>query len=152
MEENMEENFFKDEYEIANRVVSVIGIPKELLNPEDIVSPEYKIKTKKYILKKLKNIISDIKDYEKENIRMAYVYYLVYLIAPTMPVRLPQRMENISTKTQFQTIDWNEFANEMYNRCEDLLNDLLEEHGEELVIGNTMVDLSDSVPYPNELV
>lgn len=147
----MEENIFKDDYELVERVTAVIGIPKELLNPENVVSPEYKIKAKNYIKRRLANIIDDIQSFEKETIRMAYIYYIVYLISPTMPVRLPQRMENISTKTLLQTIDWNSFADEMLNRCDELLNELLEDHGEEITLGNTFVELSDSVPYPNEL-
>lgn len=147
----MEENIFKDDYELVERVTAVIGIPKELLNPENVVSPEYKIKAKNYIKRRLANIIDDIQSFEKETIRMAYIYYIVYLISPTMPVRLPQRMENISTKTLLQTIDWNSFADEMLNRCDGLLDELLEDHGEEITLGNTFVELSDSVPYPNEL-
>lgn len=145
------EVIFENDYDIAERVISVIGIPKELLNPEDIVSPEYKIKAEKYIKRKLSNILNDIQEFEKLDIKMAYIYYLVYLIAPSMPVRLPQRMENISTKTLLQTIDWNSFAEEMLNRCDELLDNLLEDYGEELLVGNTMIDLSNSVPYPNEL-
>jgi hypothetical protein len=30
-------------------------------------------------------------------------------------------------------------------------DELLEDHGEEITLGNTFVELSDSVPYPNEL-
>ena len=126
---------------------------KILLSSEDIVSPEFKIKAKKYINRKLESIINEITEkYEKESVKMAYIYYIVYLIAPTMPLRVPQRMENISTKTILQTIDWNEFANEMLNRCDDLLEDLLEDHGVETVLGSTFVELSDAVPYPNDLV
>lgn len=146
------EEIFKDEYEIAERVIAVFGIPGEFLNQEDIVSPEYKIKAKNYVFKKLKEIKDEIKDYEYENVKMAYIYYLVYLISPSMPVRLPQRMENISTKTLLQSIDWKEFGEEMLNRCNDLLDQLLEDHDIELIIGNTFVELSDQAPYPNSLM
>ena len=147
------EKIFDDEYDIYERVKSVFGLPEELLSSEDIVSPEFKIKAKKYINRKLESIINEIAEkYEKESVKMAYIYYIVYLIAPTMPLRVPQRMENISTKTILQTIDWNEFANEMLNRCDDLLEDLLEDHGVETVLGSTFVELSDAVPYPNDLV
>lgn len=146
------DKIFKDEYEIAERVIAVMGIPGEFLNQEDIVSPEYKIKAEKYILKKIKEIVDELKDFEKESVRMAYIYYLIYLISPSMPVRLPQRMENISTKTLLQSIDWKEFGEEMLKRCDDLLDELLEDHDIELPIGNTFVELSDQVPYPNSLV
>ncbi len=146
------DKIFKDEYEIAERVIAVMGIPGEFLNQEDIVSPEYKIKAEKYILKKIKEIVDELKDFEKESVRIAYIYYLIYLISPSMPVRLPQRMENISTKTLLQSIDWKEFGEEMLKRCDDLLDELLEDHDIELPIGNTFVELSDQVPYPNSLV
>lgn len=146
------DKIFEDDEELADRVISVIGIPKELLNPEDIVSPEYKIKAEKYIMRKLKAILDEIQDYEVESVKMAGVYYVTYLIAPSMPVRLPQRMENISTKTLLQTIDWLAFADEMLNRCDDLLNDLLLDHDIELTYGTTLIDLSDAAPYPNDLV
>lgn len=140
-----------DEEEIVARVQTVFGIPKVMFDGEDIVSPVFVSKAKKYVEKRL-NEIEEIEDADQEMVKIAFIYYLCYLIAPTMYTRLPQKMENISTKTTMFNIDWYKFAEEMLKNCEDILEDLLEEYGIELVYGTTAVDLSDEAPYPNELV
>lgn len=140
-----------DEEEIITRVQTVFGIPKVMFDGEDIVSPVFVSKAKKYVEKRL-NEIEEIEEADQEMVKIAFIYYLCYLIAPTMYTRLPQKMENISTKTTMFNIDWYKFAEEMLKNCEDILEDLLEEYGIELVYGTTAVDLSDEAPYPNELV
>lgn len=140
-----------DEEEIVARVQTVFGIPKVMFDGEDIVSPVFVSKAKKYVEKRL-NEIEEIEEADQEMVKIAFIYYLCYLIAPTMYTRLPQKMENISTKTTMFNIDWYKFAEEMLKNCEDILEDLLEEYGIELVYGTTAVDLSDEAPYPNELV
>ena len=42
-------DIFDDDYEIARRVKSVFGIPNVLLEDEDIISPEYKIRAESYL-------------------------------------------------------------------------------------------------------
>lgn len=140
-----------DEEEIITRVQTVFGIPKVMFDGEDIVSPVFVSKAKKYVEKRL-NEIEEIEEADQEMVKIAFIYYLCYLIAPTMYTRLPQKMENISTKTTMFNIDWYKFAEEMLKNCEDIIEDLLEEYGIELVYGTTAVDLSDEAPYPNELV
>lgn len=138
---------------LVNRVKIVMGVPSEFLDSDSVISPEIKKKAEKYIGKRLEGIKEEIKEeYDKVNVEIAYVYYIAYLISPTMPIRLPQRMENISTKTLLQTIDWDAFGNEMLKRCDDTLDNLLEEFGAEATYGTTLVGLSDTAPYPNELV
>lgn len=143
---------FKDDYEIVLRVKSVIGIPEEMIKNEDIISPPNKIKTEKYINDKIKNISSELKDYDINNLKIAYIYHIAYLMSFSMPARLPQRMENISTKTQLQPIDWYKFGQEMLKLCDEMIDSVLEDHGESTTYGTTMIDLSDAVAYPNELV
>ena len=140
-----------DEEEIITRVQTVFGIPKVMFDGEDIVSPVFVSKAKKYVEKRL-NEIEEIEEADQEMVKIAFIYYLCYLIAPNMYTRLPQKMENISTKTTMFNIDWYKFAEEMLKNCEDIIEDLLEEYGIELVYGTTAVDLSDEAPYPNELV
>lgn len=137
--------------EIITRTQTVFGIPKVMFDSNDIVSPVFVSKAKKYVEKRL-NEIEEIEEADQEMVKIAFIYYLCYLIAPTMYTRLPQKMENISTKTTMFNIDWYKFAEEMLKNCEDILEDLLEEYGIELVYGTTAVDLSDEAPYPNELV
>lgn len=145
-------DIFDDDYEIARRVKSVFGIPNVLLEDEDIISPEYKIRAEKYIKRKLSTIYNDIKEIEKGNIQIAYIYYLAYLICPSMQIRLPQKMKNISTETDMQTINWYTLGQEMLNRCDEIIDDLIDEYSEEeTTLGNTIVELSDTVSYPNEL-
>lgn len=143
---------FKDDYELVQRVKTIIGIPEEMLKDTDIISPQYIGRAEKYIGSKIKDITEELKDYEKEDLKIAFAYYVAYLMSPSMPMRLPQRMENISTKTLLQTIDWEEFGQKMLSICDEVLDGILEEHGIEKALGNTFVDLSDAVPYPNELV
>ena len=148
---NLKIKIIDNEEEIYERVQSVLGIPSVLLDSKDVVSPEYKLKAENYIKKSLFNIYEQIDDKDKSFVEIAYIYYLTYLISKTMPIRLPKTMKNISTETTLQTIDWKQFGEEMLANCDEMLSQLLEDYGEEVTIGYTMVDLSDQSTYPNEL-
>ena len=80
-----------DEEEIITRVQTVFGIPKVMFDGEDIVSPVFVSKAKKYVEKRL-NEIEEIEEADQEMVKIAFIYYLCYVIAPTMYTRLPQKM------------------------------------------------------------
>lgn len=148
---NIQKDIIGDEEEIYERVQSVLGVPKILLDSKDVISPEYKLKAENYIKKNLKSIYEQLEEKDRAFVEIAYIYYLTYLISKTMPIRLPKTMKNISTETTLQTIDWNQFGEEMLTNCDELLAQLQEDYGVETTIGYTMVDLSDVASYPNEL-
>lgn len=134
---------------IAERVKAVIGVPEVFLEDEVITSPVYKDKAIIYINKQLKEIADiEIDDNTQLLIDMAGIYYICHLLCISMQVRLPNRMENISTKTLLQQIDWYKFAEEMLGRAEDILDEILEDNGIE-ILGSTIVALSDETTYPN---
>lgn len=146
--------------DLSNRVKSVIGIPDAFLNDSVITSPDFKYKAEIYINSQLNELNEIYEEEEKEVseevqrlIDMSAIYYIAYLLCVSMPVRLPNRMENISTKTLLQTIDWYKFAEEMLGRCDDLLNKILEdEEVDSSTLGNTIIALSDETTYPNEMM
>lgn len=139
-----------EDKDISARVKSVIGIPDVFLNDDTITSPDFKDRAEIYInsqLSKIQNI--SIKGTEQDLIDMSAIYYISYLLCISMPIRLPQRMENISTKTLLQNIDWYKFGEEMLGRCDDLLNKILEDNDIVIQSGTTMIALSDEMSYPN---
>lgn len=139
--------------ELAKRVKTIIGIPEPFLNDETIISPEFKNKSEIYINNFLKEIKDIVIENETQNlINMSAIYYIAYLLCVSMPIRLPSRMENISTKTLLQTIDWYKFSDEMLGRCDDLLNKILEDEGIEISYGSTIIALSDETTYPNTTI
>lgn len=145
--------------ELSDRVKSVIGIPDAFLNDSVITSPDFKMKAEIYINSQLSEVNEIYNEEEREVdeetqrlIDMSAIYYISYLLCVSMPVRLPNRMENISTKTLLQTIDWYKFAEEMLSRCDDLLNKILENEEIDTTIGNTIIALSDETTYPNEMM
>lgn len=145
-----------DEKALSSRVKSLIGIPDAFLSDSVITSPDFKLKAQKYINKQLVQIADNynesITDELQDLVNMSGVYYIAYLLCVTMPVRLPVRMENISTKTLLQTIDWGKFADEMLGRCDDILTGVLEDEGIEMISGSTIIALSDEMSYPNTLI
>lgn len=146
--------------DLSSRVKSVIGIPDAFLNDSVITSPDFKYKAEIYINSQLNELNEIYEEEEKEVseevqrlIDMSAIYYIAYLLCVSMPVRLPNRMENISTKTLLQTIDWYKFAEEMLGRCDDLLSKILEdEEVDSSTLGNTVIALSDETTYPNEMM
>lgn len=82
-------------------------------------------------------------------LKIAYLYYLSYLLCSGMYARLPKQMENVSTKTIINSIDWDKKALELLEQCDAIIDDVLEELGEEPDYGISFAVLSNSSEYPN---
>ena len=78
-----------------------------------------------------------------ELLDIAYLYYICYLLCTGMYARLPKQMENVSTKTILQNIDWDSKALEMLNKCDEILDEILAELDDSFQYGNTFAVLSD---------
>lgn len=149
MSEEKSFKFSLSDEDICSRVKAIMGVPDVFLEDEVITSPAYKEKAEIYLNKQLKQISEiEVDDDTQSLIDMAGSYYICYLLCVSMPLRLPNRMENISTKTLLQQIDWYKFAEEMLGRADEIIDDILEENGIEL-LGNTFIALSDETTYPN---
>lgn len=85
-------------------------------------------------------------------LKIAYIYYVCYLLCLGMYSRLPKQMENVNTKTILLSINWNQMAEDMLKKCDELIDEAIEELGEEVDDGNTFAVLSDSSEYPNTLI
>lgn len=107
------------------------------------------------------SIISDEEDEEIEDkedstavmiLKIAYIYYICYLLCLGMYSRLPKQMENVNTKTILLSINWNQMAEDMLNKCNELIDEAIEELGIEVKYGNTFAVLSNESKYPNTLI
>lgn len=85
-------------------------------------------------------------------LKIAYIYYVCYLLCLGMYSRLPKQMENVNTKTILLSINWNQMAEDMLKKCDELIDEAIEELGEEVDDGNTFAVLSDASEYPNTLI
>lgn len=140
---NLEENPI-DELEV--RVRAIMGVPKLILLDDTISSPVFLKRAEYYINK-------NIKDYEELDtslIEIATIYYICYLLCPGMYARLPKQMENTSTKTILQTIDWDNMAIEMLNKCNEILDEAIAQVDEDIDYSVSFATLTDSSEYPNE--
>ena len=142
-----ENNFSKEE--LGTRIRAIMGVPEEILDNEVINSPTFKIKANKYINKKILDYTEEQLSQSLELLNIAYLYYVCYLLCTGMYARLPKQMENVSTKTILQTIDWDSKALEMLNKCDEIMDDLISELDENFQYGNTFAVLTDSSDYPN---
>lgn len=130
--------------ELPKRVRAILGVPEELLTDDVILSIDFLIQAEAYVNNK-------IKEYEGLNealIEIAYIYYICYLLCLGMYSRLPKQMENLSTKTVLQTIDWDSKALECLGKSNELILDTINEVEEEDMY-NTAATLSDETTYPN---
>ena len=66
-----------------------------------------------------------------------------------MVARLPKQMENVSTKTVLQTIDWDSKALELLGLCDEIMDDILAELDDDFQYGNTYAVLTEASDYPN---
>ena len=132
--------------ELGIRVRSILGVPEVVLTDTIISSPVFITKAEKFINK-------NIKEYEtldKDLIEIATIYYICYLICPGMYSRLPKRMENLSTKTLLQDIDWDKMALEMLEKSIETLEEAIAlETDEDINYSVTFAKLSASSEYPN---
>lgn len=150
----MEINFeykFKDKVDLGTRVRAILGVPEEFLDNETISSPVFLVKASKYVNKHISEVDEDI-EIDEDLLGISFIYYICYSLCVGMYARLPKQMENLSTKTILQNIDWDKKAIEMLNACNDIIENALEDVGEEVSLGNTFAVLSDASEYPNTLI
>lgn len=143
------------EFKIGNNTLSdnvraILGVPEEILTNDIISSPVFAAKAEKYINKK-------IKDYQEEELdlellKVSYSYYISYLLCVGMDARLPKQMENLSTKTILQSINWIQKAEEVLARCNEIIDDVIEAIDEDVETGSTFAVLTNSSEYPNTLI
>lgn len=135
--------------ELGVRIRAIIGVPEEILDDSVINSPTFKIKASNYINKKIDKYTNEQLSVQVELLDIAYLYYICYLLCTGMYARLPKQMENVSTKTILQNIDWDSKALEMLNKCDEILDEILAELDDSFQYGNTFAVLSDVSEYPN---
>ena len=130
--------------ELPKRVRAILGVPEELLEDDVILSKDFLIQADSYVNKQ-------IQEYEGLNeslIEIAYIYYVCYLLCLGMHSRLPKQMENLSTKTVLQTIDWDSKALECLDKSNEIILDTISEIEDENIY-NTSATLSNETTYPN---
>lgn len=142
------ESLVKD---LGIQVRAILGVPEEFLSDDIISSPVFKTKADKYINKKISEIEEDV-DIDIDLLKIAYVYYICYLLCSGMYARLPKQMENLSTKTILLSIDWDSKALEMLDKCNETIDEALEDIGEEIEAGNSFAVLTDASEYPNTTI
>ena len=130
--------------ELGTRIRAIIGVPEEILDNVVINSPTFKIKASNYINKKINEYTDEQLSSSLELLDIAYLYYICYLLC-----RLPKQMENVSTKTILQTIDWDSKALEMLNKCDEIMDEILSELDDDFQYGNTFAVLTNASEYPN---
>lgn len=155
----MDEIKFKDnKEELGIRARAILGVPEEILTDNIISSPIFLMKASKYINKKVNSYLTDtteeitIEDLDENLLEISYVYYICYLLCSGMNARLPKQMENTSTKTVLQTINWDEKALEMLQTCNDTLDSMMEDIVGETDLGFTFAVLTDESEYPNTTI
>ena len=67
-------------------------------------------------------------------------------------VRLPKQMENVSTKTILQSIDWDKMALDMLDKCSETINDAILEIDEDIDYSVSFAVLTNSSEYPNTTI
>lgn len=134
-----------EEAEVSKRVRSIIGIPEGFLEDDVISSPVFLKQTENYINKHIEDYYDLIEDTTMLDI--CSMYYISYLLCVGMEARLPHQMENLSTKTILQTINWDEKALQFLDKANEILDDFLEEFEDENYSA-TIIDISDEMEYP----
>ena len=142
---NLIEKPIKD---LGIRVRAIMGVPEVILTDDVISSPIFITKAEKYINK-------NIKEYEgldESLIIIATIYYICYLLCPGMYARLPKQMENVSTKTILQSMNWDEIALDMLDKCNDMLEEAIEDVSDGVDFSVSFAVLTDSSEYPNTTI
>lgn len=142
------ESLVKD---LGIQVRAILGVPEEFLSDDIISSPIFKTKADKYVNKKISELDENV-GIDIDLLKIAYVYYICYLLCSGMYARLPKQMENLSTKTILLSIDWDSKALEMLDKCNETIDEALEEIGEEIEVGNSFAVLTDASEYPNTTI
>ena len=135
--------------ELGTRIRAILGVPEEILDNSVIDSPTFKIKAGNYINKKISEYTEEQLSSSLELLDIAYLYYIGYLLCTGMVARLPKQMENVSTKTVLQTIDWDSKALELLGLCDEIIDDILAELDDDFQYGNTYAVLTEASDYPN---
>lgn len=147
MKIDFEKEFPKEDLGI--RIRAILGVPEELLEDDVISSPTFIIKASNYVNKKIVDFDELTLEDNKDLLKISYLYYVSYLLCLGMYARVPKQMENVSTKTILQSIDWDSLALELLDKCNEIIDEVLEDIGEEIQYGNTFAVLSDESEYPN---
>lgn len=142
MKINLVENQIED---LEARVRAILGVPELILIDDVIASPVFMIRAENFINKKIK----DYENLDGRLIEVATVYYICYLLCPGMYARLPKQMENVSTKTILQNIDWDKMALEMFAKCNEVLEDAISEVTDSVDYSVSFATLTASSEYPN---
>ena len=146
----MIKEFKIDETDLPEQVRAILGVPEEILTDSIIISPVFLSKAENYILKKVRNYEKD--DVDEDLLKISFAYYVSYLLCVGMDARLPKQMENLSTKTILQSINWIEKAEEMLAKCNEIIDDVIEAIDGEVETGSTFAVLTGSSEYPNTLI
>lgn len=130
------------------RVRAIMGVPDLILLDDVISSPDFLLRANKYINK----IIKEYEDLDTSLLEIAAIYYICYLICPGMYARLPKQMENTSTKTILQSINWDTMAIEMLGKCNEILDDAISEVNDDIDYSVSFAVLTSSSEYPNDTI
>lgn len=130
------------------RVRAIMGVPDLILLDDVISSPDFLLRANKYINK----IIKEYEDLDTSLLEIAAIYYICYLICPGMYARLPKQMENTSTKTILQSINWDAMAIEMLGKCNEILDDAISEVNDDIDYSVSFAVLTSSSEYPNDTI
>lgn len=147
---NLNKNEDERVIEISKRVRSIIGVPENFLENDVITSPIFIKTTESYINKLIKDVLELLDENNLGLLDIASMYYISYLVCIGMDARLPKQMENISTKTVLQNINWDEKALELLDRANEIMYDFIEEYNEDENYYSSFAELSTEQNYPEE--
>jgi hypothetical protein len=146
-------DFEKTPEELGNQVRAILGVPQEFLTDEVISSPVFLKQAETYINKKISEYTIKQGSTPEELLKIGYIYYVCYLLCLGMYARLPKQMDNVNTKTILLSIDWNQMALDMLDRCDEIVDNALEDfQDEDINYGNTYAVLTDASEYPNTTI
>lgn len=146
-------DFEKTPEELGNQVRAILGVPQEFLTDEVISSPVFLKQAETYINKKISEYTIKQGSTPEELLKIGYIYYVCYLLCLGMYARLPKQMDNVNTKTILLSIDWNQMALDMLDRCDEIVDSALEDfQDEDINYGNTYAVLTDASEYPNTTI
>lgn len=134
-------------YEAGKRVRAILGVPEEILTDEIISSSIFEDQATNYINKNISEYLELIDESDTGLLDIAAMYYISYLLCTGMDARLPKQMENLSTKTVLNSINWDEKALEMLAKADEALDDFLEDYTDDNGY-NSFAELSDEMEYP----
>ena len=132
---------------VGKRVRAILGIPDGFLDDEVISSSIFIKQAENYINKNIKEYLELIDSNNTNLLEISSMYYISYLLCTGMDARLPKQMENLSTKTVLNSINWDEKAMEMLAKADEILDDFLEDYTDETGY-NSFAELSDEMEYP----